>query len=76
VKSRKPDVYSAKLFLENSINVFAVFGGVCEAACVVKLWGLLEGRGYWSGRRGRFSNGAVDLILNKHIVCTIGKGCI
>ena len=38
--------------------------------------GLLEGRGYRSGRRGGFGDGIVDSIPDERIIRIIGEGCL
>lgn len=42
-------MHRAKLLLKHIIHIFAMFGRVREAAGIAQPWGLLDGRGYWSG---------------------------
>ncbi|KAK4096239.1 hypothetical protein N658DRAFT_390571, partial [Parathielavia hyrcaniae] len=63
----EPDIYRAKLLLEDIIDIFAVFGRISEAAGVAQPWGLLEGGGYRSGRWGRFGGGIVDSLPDEGI---------
>jgi hypothetical protein len=69
------DVHKTKFFLEHTVHVIAVFGGVHEAARVAKPWGLLKGRFYRSRRRSGFGNSVVDFIPDEFVVFVI-EDCI
>ncbi|KAK2598180.1 hypothetical protein QQS21_005657 [Conoideocrella luteorostrata] len=58
---------------EDLIHISAVFGGVRKGACVVKPWGLRDGRGKRS-RRGQLGNGIVDSESDKRVYRAIING--
>ncbi|KAH7109519.1 hypothetical protein EDB81DRAFT_620330, partial [Dactylonectria macrodidyma] len=58
----EPDLHRAKVLLKHAIHISAMFGRVREAAGIAQPWGLLDRRGYRSGRRCGFGDGVVDLI--------------
>jgi hypothetical protein len=71
----EPDIHRAELLLEHNVHILAMFRRIREAACVAEPWGLLEGRCYWSGRRGGFGDSVVDLVPDL-IVRFVGEYCI
>jgi hypothetical protein len=66
VETRNPDIHRPKLLLENNVDIFAIFGGVREAARIPQPRGFLDRR-YRPRRRSRFGNGAIDLIPDKFV---------
>ena len=69
----KADIERTELRLKDSINVLAVFGGVREAARVVKPRSLLERRRDRPWRWSRFGHSEVDLLPDKRIVYIIAN---
>jgi hypothetical protein len=76
VEVPEADIHRAKLLPEDVIHVFAAFGRIGEAADVALPRGLLERRGYRSGRRGGFGDGVVDSLPDESIFEMVREGCV